>query len=212
MNIHAKIWLDAWNSVARSDNSNLITTPSKWADVCLEDFRERFPHTSDPHVPSPIHDQQLEVLKHDHDLLRREVVRLHGELVKSENWPIQALQENNTLRATTSHLNQKIDTLEAQSKGCPRHDGLEDVPCTCFPKPVCNLTVDECHRENGEPCSAHASNNTATCEKCGLVFEEKDLDWQSKMTMHILTTQHNTFKLSAPMKVITMYFSLHHSE
>lgn len=36
------VWLQAWLSVARSDNCVSKSSPTSWADQCLVDFKSRF--------------------------------------------------------------------------------------------------------------------------------------------------------------------------
>lgn len=41
--IRHAIWFEAWCSTVRADNCEKITTPTTYADRCLEDFDKRFP-------------------------------------------------------------------------------------------------------------------------------------------------------------------------
>lgn len=40
--IDAEIWLQAWLAVGSASNTRNSDTPTKWADICLADYRKRF--------------------------------------------------------------------------------------------------------------------------------------------------------------------------
>lgn len=38
-----QLWIDVWVNVANASNCNNVQSPTKWADIAIQEFDKRFP-------------------------------------------------------------------------------------------------------------------------------------------------------------------------